>query len=103
MHTLPFFIYDNYKDDITSQTEIIGAFALGNYLLRYAGLPQSSYFKFIESLNYSALRDRLFVDENGKVTDKITDDYLEQSNQHKMLEYDIIYGENYVADYNNKD
>ena len=99
MHMTPFFIYDNYKSQEALHNEIVGAFSIGNYLLKYAGIPRTNYFQFIDSLDYVALRDRLFVDKEGNIFDKISDECIEQANQHKMLEYDIIYGKNYVSEY----
>ena len=99
MHMTPFFIYDNYKSKEAVHNEIVGAFSIGNYLLKYAGIPRTNYFQFIDSLDYVALRDRLFIDKEGNIFDKISDECIEQANQHKMLEYDIIYGKKYVSEY----
>ncbi len=100
MHTLPFFIYDNYKnEEVINTNEMVGAFSIGNYLLNYAGVEKTPYFNFIDKLKYKALRDRLFIDENGKANSSISEKYEEESNEHKMLIYDMIYGNNYISKY----
>ena len=99
MHMIPFFIYDNYKNQEVFHNEVVGAFSMGNYLLKYAGIPRTNYFQFIDSLGYVALRDRLFIDKEGNIFDKISDECIEQANQHKMIEYDIIFGKNFVSEF----
>ncbi len=99
MHTLDYFIYDNYSNRSVTHDNITGAVLLGNKLLNYAGIKKTKYFYFLDTLNYLALRDRLFVDANGKFFDSITLECNSKAQDHKMLEYDMIYGENYVSQY----
>jgi phosphoglycerol transferase MdoB-like AlkP superfamily enzyme len=102
MHTMPYFIYDNYSNKNVRHDNITGAVLLGNKLLNYIGIEKSSYFKFLDTLNYVALRDRLFIDKEGNLYDSIPNQCEEKSNEHKLLEYDMIYGNNYVREYENK-
>ena len=99
MHTVPYFIYDNYSSKEKNHNNITGAVLMGNNLLNYIGINKSSYFNFLDTLNYNALRDRLFIDKNGKVFDEISEECKEKSSEHKLLEYDMIYGNNYVKEY----
>ena len=99
MHTMPYFIYDNYSNRDVKHDNITGAVLLGNKLLNYVGIEKSSYFKFLDTLNYVALRDRLFIDENGVLYDSIPSQCVEKTNEHKLLEYDMVYGNNYVKEY----
>ena len=100
LHTIPFFIYDNfnYKEEY-SQDEIIGTAFLGNYLCNYVGLEKPIYFEFLDTLNFKAIRDRLFVDANANAYEKVTKEYKEAVNNHKILQYDCIYGEKYIQEY----
>lgn len=103
MHTVPFFIYDNYsKTTSRNHDNIVGAAQLGNLLLNYANVEKTSYFKFLDTLNYKAIRDRLFVDDDGNAYDSITKECNAKSEEHKLLVYDMIYGKNYVKDYENE-
>jgi hypothetical protein len=102
MHTMPFFIYDNYSDRKVSHDNITGAVLLGNKLLNYSGVKKSRYFEFLDTLNYSALRDRLFIDGKRNLYDSITPECNLKAQEHKMLEYDMIYGNNYIAQYKNE-
>ncbi len=100
MHQIPFFIYNNY--DLKKEykhDELIGAMFLGNRLLNEAGVKKSSYFNFLDTLNYLALRDRLFIDDERNISDEISEKCIQKSNEHKMLQYDMLYGKNYVAEY----
>ena len=100
LHTVPFFIYDNYKyKQEYSNDEIVGNVFLGNYLCNYIGLEKSMYFKYLDMLNFNAIRDRLFVDKNMNAFEKVTDEYKEIINDHKILQYDILYGEKYIDEY----
>ncbi len=101
MHKVPYFIYDNYLNKETKHNNITGATFLGNKLLNYIGIKKSSYFKFLDTLNYCALRDRLFVDAEGKIYDEITKECKRYAEEHRMLEYDMMYGNNYVCQYEN--
>ena len=102
MHTIPYFIYDNYSQKEVKHDNITGAVLLGNKLLNYIGINKSPYFYFLDTLNYNALRDRLFIDSNGKVSDSITKECEEKAKEHKLLEYDMMYGNNYIKEYINK-
>ncbi len=100
LHTIPYFIYQNFDNKIKlDNVQNVGPFKLGNMLLTLSGVNKSSYFRFLDTLKYSALRDRLFMDQNGKTYEEIQQDYFDQINEHKMLQYDMIYGENYVDEY----
>ena len=72
---------------------------MGNELLNYVGLKKSSYFNFLDTLNYKALRDRLFIDDKGSKYDSITEECKKKAEEHNLLEYDMIYGKNYVKEY----
>ena len=100
LHKIPIFIYNNYnlKQDYNHH-EILGAMLLGNRLLNEAGVNKSAYFDFLDTINYSALRDRLFVDDKGNVYSSGTEECQEKLNQHKMLQYDMLYGKNYISEY----
>ena len=99
MHTMPYFIYDNYLDKEVTHDNVTGAVLLGNKLLNYAGIKKTNYFYFLDTLNYLALRDRLFIDGKGDLYNAITQECNSKAQDHKMLEYDMIYGKNYVAQY----
>ncbi len=100
MHQIPFFIYNNYNlKKEYSHNEVIGAMLLGNRLLNEAGIKKTSYFNFLDTLNYLALRDRLFIDDEGNISEGITEKCLEKANEHKMLQYDMLYGKNYIREY----
>ena len=100
LHTIPFFIYDNfnYKTEY-SQNEVVGTAFLGNYLCNYAKLEKPIYFEFLDTLEFKALRDRLFVDKYGTAYEKVTDEYREMINNHKILQYDSLFGEKYIEDF----
>lgn len=100
LHTIPFFIYDNFDYKIEySQNEVVGAMFLGNYLCNYLNLEKPLYFKFLDTLDFMALRDRLFVDEHGNAYEKVTQEYKDIVNTHKILQYDSLFGEKYIEEY----
>ena len=100
MHQIPFFIYNNYNlKKEYNHNEIVGAMFLGNRLLNEAGIKKSAYFNFLDTLNYLALRDRLFIDEEGNISAGIPEKCMKKTNEHKMLQYDMLYGKNYIAEY----
>ncbi len=103
MHSIPFFIYQNFENDNKIENyKTVGAMELGNMLLNLSGVKKSNYFYFLDTLNYKALRDRLFVDENGVGFEEIPDIYLDKVNEHHLLQYDILYGKNYTNKYGQK-
>ena len=97
VHSIPFFIYDNfgYKEEYSHDYEL-GAPLLGNFLSNYVGINKSSYFHFLDTISYRTIRDRLFVDEDGKVSTKPYGKYLEEIEKYKILQYDILHGERYI-------
>lgn len=100
IHSIPFFIYDNFNiKEEYSQNEMVGAAFLGNYLSNYVEIKKSIYFNFLDSLEYISYRDRLFVDKDRKAYVKPTKEYITDIEKHKMLEYDILYGNQYINDY----
>ena len=100
MHTVPYFIYQNFENENKlTNTENVGALKLGNMLLNLSGVNKSYYFRFVDTLNYTAIRDRLFVDLNGRANSEIPEEYMEKINEQKTLQYDMLYGENYVAEF----
>lgn len=100
LHTIPFFIYNNYNlKEEYNHDETLGAMLLGNRLLTEAGIQKSAYFNFLDTINYKALRDRLFIDEYGRAFPGITEECEEKASEHKMLQYDMLYGSNYISEY----
>ena len=100
MHSVPFFVYANYNNDkIKNLPSETGAIFLGNTLLNLANINKTSYFKFLDSVNYTALRDRLFVDKFGIAYEEILSEYDDIINRQKLLQYDTIYGNNYTKKY----
>ncbi len=103
MHTVPYFIYQNFdNENKVSNTKMVGAVKLGNMLLNLSGINKSYYFRFVDTLNYTAIRDRLFVDLDGKAYDEIPEGYFEKINEQKTLQYDMLYGKNYVAEFDDE-
>jgi len=103
MHTIPYFIYQNFDNENKLQkTDEVGAMNLGNMLLNLAGVEKSSYFKFLDTVNYTSIRDRLFVDLNGNAYEQPKEEYNDIIEEQKMLLYDMVYGMNYIDDYENE-
>ena len=103
MHTIPYFIYQNFdNENQITNTKNVGAVKLGNMLLNLAGVNKSYYFRFVDTLKYTAIRDRLFVDLDGKAYDEIPTEYLENINEQKTLQYDMLYGNNYIEEFNDE-
>jgi phosphoglycerol transferase MdoB-like AlkP superfamily enzyme len=100
LHEVPYFIYQNFDNQVKiKNTENVGAYKLGNMLLSLSNVKKSSYFSFIDSLKYIALRDRLFIDEKGNAYEEIQEGYVDEIYKHKLLQYDMIYGNNYVKEF----
>lgn len=97
---IPFFIYDNYTNrESYEKIDAIGIQKLGSYLYDYVGIDKSLYFKFIDTLDFKAMYDRVFVDSKGDVHLKATPEYEEQIDEYELLQYDILYGEQYIKEY----
>lgn len=104
VHTLPFFIYDNFNfKQEYSNDKIVGTAFLGNYLCNYVGLNKPLYFEFLDTLKFIAIRDRLFVDEEMKPNEKVTKEYEEMVNNHKIMQYDSLYGEKFINEFVKED
>ncbi len=100
MHTVPYFIYQNYNNSIKlKNTQYVGTMQLGNMLLNLSNVDKSSYFKFLDTINYVSIRDRLFVDESINPHFEIQPQYFSKIEEQKVLQYDMIYGKNYVDEY----
>lgn len=107
LHTLPFLLYDNFEgEDMHIQNETVGAAFLGNYLCnaiqKVAPFQKSKYFDFLDTLTFQAIRDRLFVDEKGVPSIRIPAAYEEMVEKHKILQYDMMFGEQYLKKQNLK-
>lgn len=102
VHSIPFFIYDNFEfKDSYSHDELIGVSFLGNYLSNYIDLDKSIFFEFLDDISYTSIRDRLFVDKYGNYFSKPTKEYENEIEKFKMIQYDILYGEQYINEYLN--
>ena len=100
MHEGTFLVYQNFDNEIKLEnTDIMGAIGLGNMLLNLSNVEKTSFFNFLDMVNYKALRDRLFVDEKNVAHKEITSECLEKINEHKVLQYDMLYGKNYIERY----
>lgn len=103
MRTIPFFIYNNfnYQEDYPKFNNITWN-KLGSFLLSYAGIDKPVYYHFVDSLNYKVAYDRLFIDENDKIYLEPTYKYLKELENYKLLQYDILYGEQYIKEWENE-
>ena len=104
MHKGLFFIYDNLKVKgfKYSHDEVVGNAFLGNYLLNYLGMEKPIYFNFLDTLNYVSLRDRLVIDKDMNKYISYPDNCVDKINEHKILEYDMIYGKKYLLEWTNR-
>ena len=68
-------------------------------MCNYLELEKPIYFKFLDTLTYKAIRDRLFIDRDKNVYEKVQKEYEEMISNHKKLQYDLLYGEKYIREY----
>lgn len=98
MHSTPFLLWNNYGAQF-EVPEAIGGMGLGSYLLDWAGVPKPLYFTWVDkALNQMCLyRERLFVEADGTPWNVPPADCIDLVNTYKIIVYDIVYGEQYVA------
>ena len=65
----------------------------------YAGINKSIYFDFIDSLKFKILYKHLFIDLNDNIYAEPTYENYEQIENYKLLQYDILYGEQYIKEW----
>lgn len=67
-----------------------------NYLLNYVGVEKLNYFHFLDFLTFRALRDKLFVDKDGNIFSKALVEYETETEKYKILQYDNLFGNQYI-------
>lgn len=100
MRKIPFFIYDNfnYKKEYPKLNNTMWS-RLGSFLLSYAGIDKSIYYDFVDNLTYKVMYDRIFIDENDVIYNEPTYKYSKEIEDYKLLQYDMLYGEQYIKEW----
>ncbi len=98
MHT-PFIIWNNY--DLTNEKySNIDSSYLGAILLKKAGLNYDKYFNYLYNQinDVIAFKEKFYIDEEGQIKNRtsMTEDTNKVLQNLWILQYDRIFGENYI-------
>ncbi|MCU5064068.1 LTA synthase family protein [Bacillus cereus] len=79
---------------------LVSPIHFSNLIFDYAGLNKSLFYQFLSELykEIPVLRDELKVDKNGEVINDLTKKQNEMLEQYKMLQYDLLVGNQYSKD-----
>lgn len=99
MAQTPLLMYANF-DMPNDNLGLVSPIHFSNLIFDYAGLNKSLFYQFLSELykEIPVLRDELKVDKNGEVVNDLTKKQKEMSEQYKMLQYDLLVGNQYSKD-----
>ncbi|WP_435302156.1 LTA synthase family protein [Bacillus thuringiensis] len=95
----PLLMYANF-DMPNDNLGLVSPIHFSNLIFDYAGLNKSLFYQFLSELykEIPVLRDELKVDKNGEVINDLTKKQKEMLEQYKMLQYDLLVGNQYSTD-----
>lgn len=97
---IPFFIYNNFgHEQEFKENENTTWTKLGSFLLSYAGIDKPIYYDFIDNLSFKTMYHRIFIDEKDNVYSEPTYKYSKEIEDYKLLQHDILYGEQYIKEW----
>ncbi len=99
MAQTPLLMYANF-DMPNDNLGLVSPIHFSNLIFDYAGLNKSLFYQFLSELykEIPVLRDELKVDKNGEVINDLTKKQKEMLEQYKMLQYDLLVGNQYSTD-----
>ncbi|HFK1737633.1 TPA: LTA synthase family protein [Bacillus cereus] len=99
MAQTPLLMYANF-DMPNDNLGLVSPIHFSNLIFDYAGLNKSLFYQFLLELykEIPVLRDELKVDKNGEVINDLTKKQKEMLEQYKMLQYDLLVGNQYSKD-----
>ncbi len=99
MAQTPLLMYANF-DMPNDNLGLVSPIHFSNLIFDYAGLNKSLFYQFLSELykEIPLLRDELKVDKNGEVINDLTKKQKEMLEQYKMLQYDLLVGNQYSKD-----
>ncbi|WP_025687318.1 LTA synthase family protein [Bacillus cereus] len=99
MAQTPLLIYANF-DMPNDNLGLVSPIHFSNLIFDYAGLNKSLFYQFLSEFykEIPVLRDELKVDKNGEVINDLTKKQKEMLEQYKMLQYDLLVGNQYSKD-----
>ncbi|NIL33855.1 LTA synthase family protein [Bacillus thuringiensis] len=99
MAQTPLLMYTNF-DMPNDNLGLVSPIHFSNLIFDYAGLNKSLFYQFLSELykEIPVLRDELKVDKNGEVINDLTKKQKEMLEQYKMLQYDLLVGNQYSTD-----
>ncbi|PFQ08266.1 phosphoglycerol transferase [Bacillus cereus] len=99
MAQTPLLMYANF-DMPNDNLGLVSPIHFSNLIFDYAGLNKSLFYQFLSELykEIPVLRDELKVDKNGEVINDLTKKQKKMLEQYKMLQYDLLVGNQYSTD-----
>ena len=99
MAQTPLLMYANF-DMPNDNLGLVSPIYFSNLIFDYAGLNKSLFYQFLSGFykEIPVLRDELKVDKNGEVINDLTKKQKEMLEQYKMLQYDLLVGNQYSKD-----
>ncbi|MBZ6022715.1 LTA synthase family protein [Bacillus cereus] len=99
MAQTPLLMYANF-DMPNDNLGLVSPIHFFNLIFDYAGLNKSLFYQFLSEFykEIPVLRDELKVDKNGEVINDLTKKQKEMLEQYKMLQYDLLVGNQYSKD-----
>ncbi|HDR4556920.1 MULTISPECIES: LTA synthase family protein [Bacillus] len=99
MAQTPLLMYANF-DMPNDNLGLVSPIHFSNLIFDYAGLNKSLFYQFLSELykEIPVLRDELKVDKNGEVINDLTKKQKEMLEKYKMLQYDLLVGNQYSKD-----
>ncbi|MGN4583989.1 LTA synthase family protein [Bacillus paranthracis] len=99
MAQTPLLMYANF-DMPNDNLGVVSPIYFSNLIFDYAGLNKSLFYQFLSAFykEIPVLRDELKVDKNGEVINDLTKKQKEMLEQYKILQYDLLVGNQYSKD-----
>lgn len=99
MHGTNYLVWNNYGAQLEAP-ETVSCTGLGSRILSWAGIPKPLYFTWVDRAMEQMLlyRERLFITADGMPYNEPPEDCTAMVGTYRSIVYDILYGEQYVAE-----
>lgn len=100
---IPYFIYNNFGHSVQYEKNQNTTWnKLGSFLLSYIGIDKPIYYDFVDNLKLKVMYNRLFIDKNDNIYTEPTFEYIKEIEDYKLLQYDLLYGNQYIREWEEK-
>ena len=98
-YTTPFFVWDNFTDNNFTAPQI-SFYQLIPSICEWYDLDRPAFYDYLVSQQeyFRGAALDFYIDDSGEIKDKLPEEAKEYYQRHKLLQYDLMFGEKYSAE-----